>query len=33
MEEIDLIYSEYSELTDDEICKQFLAENKKRMLA
>ena len=31
MEEIDRIYKEYPELTDDEFVKQFLAENKKRM--
>ena len=31
MEEIDRIYKEYPELTDDEFVKKFLAENKKRM--
>ena len=32
IEEIDRIYREYPELTDDEFVKQFLAENKKRIL-
>jgi hypothetical protein len=31
MQEIDRIYKEYPELTDDEFVQQFLAENKKRI--